>query len=169
MLSAFALGLIPYSAQYVLLRGFYAYEDTRTPFYNTVWVAASQAALSGVCYLILPAEWAVTGMAFAYGVSYLIGLVVALPRLKRRIGDLDGPRINRTYSKLIGASIIPAIVGFASSFSIINSLSGGFFADVIALVVGMVLQLGLFVVITRRMHIEEMDSLLGMVRRKIGR
>ncbi len=35
MLSAFALGLIPYSVQYVLLRGFYAYEDTRTPFSNT--------------------------------------------------------------------------------------------------------------------------------------
>ena len=36
VLMAFGLGLIPYSAQYVMLRGFYAYEDTRTPFYNTV-------------------------------------------------------------------------------------------------------------------------------------
>ncbi len=31
ILMAFALGLIPYSVQYVVLRGFYAYEDTRTP------------------------------------------------------------------------------------------------------------------------------------------
>lgn len=31
VLMAFALGLIPYSVQYVVLRGFYAYEDTRTP------------------------------------------------------------------------------------------------------------------------------------------
>ncbi|QMU79886.1 murein biosynthesis integral membrane protein MurJ [Streptacidiphilus sp. PB12-B1b] len=169
MLSAFGLGLIPYSAQYVLLRGFYAYEDTRTPFYNTVWVAASQAVLSGVCYLALPARWAVTGMAFAYGVSYLIGLVVALPRLKRRIGDLDGPRIKRTYSKLIGASIIPAVVAFGCSTAVASASGGGFFGDVAALIVGMVLQLGLFVVITKRMHIEEMDSLIGMVRRKIGR
>ncbi len=29
---AFSLGLVPYSAQFVMLRGFYAYEDTRTPF-----------------------------------------------------------------------------------------------------------------------------------------
>jgi len=169
MLSAFALGLIPYSAQYVLLRGFYAYEDTRTPFYNTVWVAASQAALSGFCYLVLPARWAVTGMAFAYGVSYLIGLVVALPRLRRRIGDLDGKRIKHTYSRLIGASIIPALAGFASSFAITSVGGSGFFSEVAALIVGLVLQLGLFVVITKRMHIEEMDSLIGMVRRKIGR
>lgn len=40
MLMAFGLGLIPYSVQYVVLRAFYAYEDTRTPFYNTVIVAA---------------------------------------------------------------------------------------------------------------------------------
>ncbi len=169
MLSAFALGLIPYSAQYVLLRGFYAYEDTRTPFYNTVWVAASNALLSGICYLVLPADWAVTGMAFAYGASYLVGLMVALPRLKRRIGDLDGPNIKRTYNRLIGASIMPAILGFASSFGLIQTLGGSFFGEVLALIVGLVLQLGLFVVIARRMHIEEMDALIGMVRRKIGR
>ncbi len=169
MLSAFALGLIPYSAQYVLLRGFYAYEDTRTPFYNTVWVAASNALLSGICYLVLPADWAVTGMAFAYGASYLVGLIVALPRLKRRIGDLDGPNIKRTYNRLIGASILPAIIGFASSYGLIQTVGGSFFGEVLALVVGLVLQLGLFVVIARRMHIEEMDALIGMVRRKIGR
>ncbi|QMU74385.1 murein biosynthesis integral membrane protein MurJ [Streptacidiphilus sp. P02-A3a] len=169
MLSAFALGLIPYSAQYVLLRGFYAYEDTRSPFYNTVWVAASQAALSGLCYLVLPARWAVTGMAFAYGLSYLIGLMVALPRLRRRIGDLDGKRIKHTYSRLIGASIIPALAGFLSSFAITSIGGSSFFCEIAALIVGLVLQLGLFVVITKRMHIEEMDSLIGMVRRKIGR
>lgn len=31
VLMAFGLGLIPFSVQYVVLRGFYAYEDTRTP------------------------------------------------------------------------------------------------------------------------------------------
>ncbi|MET8115171.1 lipid II flippase MurJ, partial [Streptomyces prasinus] len=33
----------PCSVQYVVLRAFYAYEDTRTPFYNTVIVAAVNA------------------------------------------------------------------------------------------------------------------------------
>ncbi|WP_420918088.1 lipid II flippase MurJ, partial [Streptomyces albus] len=44
MLMAFGVGLIPYSVQYVVLRAFYAYEDTRTPFFNTVIVAAVNAA-----------------------------------------------------------------------------------------------------------------------------
>ena len=31
VLAGFSLGLVPYSAQLLLLRGFYAFEDTRTP------------------------------------------------------------------------------------------------------------------------------------------
>jgi putative peptidoglycan lipid II flippase len=170
MLSAFALGLIPYSAQYVLLRGFYAYEDTRTPFYNTVWVAATNAVLSGLCYLVLPAKWAVTGMAFAYGFSYLIGLVVALPRLRRRVGDLDGARIKNTYSKLAAAAVLPAVIGFAVGYLISHDLgSGGVISEMGAVVVGGAVQLGLFVVIAQRMRIEELTSLIGMVRGKLGR
>ncbi|MFD0329663.1 murein biosynthesis integral membrane protein MurJ [Streptacidiphilus monticola] len=169
MLSAFALGLIPYSAQYVLLRGFYAYEDTRTPFYNTVWVAASNALLSLVAYLLLPGNWAVTGMAFAYGASYLIGLMVAVPRLRRRLGGLDSDRIRRTYAKLIGASLIPAVVGFGVSYAITHYVITGFLGQLLALVVGAAVQLGLFLVIAQRMRIEELNSLIGMVRARIGR
>jgi putative peptidoglycan lipid II flippase len=169
MLSAFALGLIPYSAQYVLLRGFYAYEDTRTPFYNTIWVAASNATLSGLCYLVLPRHWAVTGMAFAYGFSYLVGLLVALPRLRRRVGDLDGARIRRTYGRLIGAALVPAAVGFVIGHLIVRSTGGGVLSDIAAVAVGGVVEMGLFVVIAQRLRIEELTPLIGMVRAKIGR
>ena len=73
MLQAFGLGLIPFSAQYVLLRGFYAFEDTRTPFFMAVWIATVNIALATACHLLLPDRWAVTGMAGAYTVSYLGG------------------------------------------------------------------------------------------------
>lgn len=41
MLQAFGLGLIPFSAQYLLLRGFYAFEDTRTPFFMEAWIGSA--------------------------------------------------------------------------------------------------------------------------------
>jgi putative peptidoglycan lipid II flippase len=169
MVSAFALGLIPFSAQYVLLRGFYAYEDTRTPFYNTVWVAVTQALLSAACYLVLPAKWAVTGMAFVYGAAYVVGLLVAVPRLRRRIGDLDGDRIKRTYSRLIGASVLPAVAGAAISLAVLQALGEGRVGGIAAVVLGGLVQMGLFLVVAKRMRIEELNSLLGMVRAKIGR
>src|SRR3954447_11119276 len=75
MLQAFGLGLIPFSAQYLLLRGFYAFEDTRTPFWMAAWISAVNIALATACHLWLPPRWSVTGMAAAYALAYGIGLL----------------------------------------------------------------------------------------------
>ncbi len=119
MLMAFGLGLIPYSVQYVVLRAFYAYEDTRTPFYNTVIVAAVNAGASAVCYFVVPSRWAVVGMAASYGLAYAIGVGVAWHRLRKRLGgDLDGARVLRTYARLCIASIPAALLSGAACYGI---------------------------------------------------
>ncbi|MEV8095786.1 murein biosynthesis integral membrane protein MurJ [Kitasatospora sp. NPDC085879] len=168
MLSAFALGLIPYSVQYVLLRGFYAYEDTRTPFSNTVWVAACQAGTAVLCWLVLPAQWAVTGMALCYGASYAVGVAVAVPRLKARVGGLDTGRIGRTYVRLAIASLPAAAFGLAVELVMLDLLDG-WPAGVLTLVVAATVQVGTFLLVARRMRIEELNAMLGMVRSRLGR
>ncbi|MGW4382078.1 murein biosynthesis integral membrane protein MurJ [Kitasatospora sp. NPDC004531] len=168
MLSAFALGLIPYSVQYVLLRGFYAYEDTRTPFSNTVWVALTQAAAAVLCWLLLPAQWAVTGMALGYGLSYAVGVFVAVPKLKARIGGLDTARITKTYVRLAIASLPAAVVGLAVELLALRVLDG-WIGNVLTLLAAAVVQLAVFLLLARRMRIEELNALTGMVRRRLGR
>jgi putative peptidoglycan lipid II flippase len=126
MLMAFGLGLIPFSVQYVVLRAFYAYEDTRTPFYTTVIVAAVNAGASALCFFLLPARWAVAGMAAAYGLAYAIGGGVAWRRLRKRLGgDLDGARVLRTYARLCIASIPAALLSGAACYGIAHSLGQG--------------------------------------------
>ncbi|MEU9136413.1 murein biosynthesis integral membrane protein MurJ [Streptomyces sp. NPDC048404] len=170
VLMAFALGLIPFSVQYVILRGFYAYEDTRTPFYNTVIVAAVNAAASAVCYMILPAQWAVVGMAGAYGLAYAVGVGVAWQRLRRRLGgDLDGARVLRTYARLCLASVPGAVVGGTVGFAITQVLGHGVIGSIAALVFGSFALLGVFYVAARKMRIEELNSMVGMVRGRLGR
>ncbi|MGI5436551.1 murein biosynthesis integral membrane protein MurJ [Streptomyces shenzhenensis] len=170
MLMAFGLGLIPYSVQYVVLRAFYAYEDTRTPFYNTVIVAAVNAGASAACYFLLPARWAVAGMAAAYGLAYAIGVGVAWKRLRKRLGgDLDGARVLRTYARLCIASVPAAALSGAACYGIGHSLGQGVIGSFLALVAGGALLLGVFFVAARRMRIEEINSLVGMVRGRLGR
>lgn len=112
MLQAFGVGLIPFSAEYLLLRGFYAFEDTRTPFRMAVWIGAINIGPAAACHILLPASWAVTGMAGAYALSYAIGLLVTALRLRRRTeGLLDGRRICRTYAKLTTAAVAAGGVG----------------------------------------------------------
>ncbi|MET9910958.1 murein biosynthesis integral membrane protein MurJ [Streptomyces sp. NPDC006476] len=170
MLMAFGLGLIPYSVQYVVLRAFYAYEDTRTPFYNTVIVAAVNAAASGLCYLVLPARWAVAGMAAAYGLAYAIGVGVAWNRLRKRLGgDLDGARVLRTYARLAIASVPAAALSGAACYGIGHALGQGVVGSFASLLVGGAVLLGTFFLAARKMRIEELNSLVGMVRGRLGR
>ncbi|MFD0371078.1 murein biosynthesis integral membrane protein MurJ [Streptomyces sp. NPDC127114] len=170
ILMAFGLGLIPYSVQYVVLRGFYAYEDTRTPFYNTVIVAAVNAAASAVCYVLLPAQWAVVGMAASYGLAYAVGVGVAWRRLRNRLGgDLDGAHVLRTYARLCLASLPAAIVAGAAGFGLLKLLGEGALGSLVALVVGGAVLLGVFFVAARRMRIAELNSMVGMVRGRLGR
>ncbi|MFC8586887.1 murein biosynthesis integral membrane protein MurJ [Streptomyces sp. NPDC057217] len=170
ILMAFGLGLIPYSVQYVVLRGFYAYEDTRTPFYNTVIVAAVNAAASAVCYVVLPAQWAVVGMAASYGLAYAVGVGVAWRRLRNRLGgDLDGTHVLRTYARLCMASVPAAIVSGAVGFGLLKLLGEGALGSLVALVVGGAVLLGVFFVAAKRMRITELNTLVGMVRGRLGR
>jgi putative peptidoglycan lipid II flippase len=86
MLAAFALGLPAFAGQYLLARGFYALGDTRTPFFLNVVIAGVNAGLSAASYVLLPARWAVTGMAGGYAVACTVGLVCTAGVLRRRLG-----------------------------------------------------------------------------------
>ncbi|MFH8465073.1 murein biosynthesis integral membrane protein MurJ [Streptomyces sp. NPDC017991] len=170
MLMAFGIGLIPYSVQYVVLRAFYAYEDTRTPFYNTVIVAVVNASASALCFLLLPSRWAVAGMAASYGLAYAIGVGVAWRRLSKRLGgDLDGGRVLRTYARLAIAAVPAALLSGAACYGISKSLGQGVGGSFVALLGGGVVLLGVFFVAARRMRIEELNGMVGMVRGRLGR
>ncbi|MER5767016.1 murein biosynthesis integral membrane protein MurJ [Streptomyces sp. NPDC001985] len=169
-LMAFGLGLIPYSVQYVVLRGFYAYEDTRTPFYNTVIVAVVNAVASVVSFMVLPARWAVVGMAAGYGLAYMVGVGVAWRRLKGRLdGDLDGAHIMRTYARLCIASLPAAALGGGAAYAIMQALGSGALGSLAALIGGGIVLLGVFFVAAKRMRIAELNSIVGMVRGRLGR
>lgn len=170
ILMAFGLGLIPFSVQYVVLRGFYAYEDTRTPFYNTVIVAAVNAAASALCYFVLPTRWIVAGMAASYGLAYAAGVGLAWKRLRNRLGgDLDGRRVVRTYTRLVGASIPAALLSGAAAYAISQALGSGMSGSLAALAGGGLVLIAVFYIAAKRMRIEELTAMVGMVRGRLGR
>ncbi|MFF5086548.1 murein biosynthesis integral membrane protein MurJ [Streptomyces niveus] len=170
MLMAFGLGLIPFSVQYVVLRAFYAYEDTRTPFYNTVIVAAVNAAASALCFVVLPSRWAVVGMAASYGLAYAVGVGIAWRRLKKVLGgDLDGSHVLRTYARLCLASVPGTIAAGAAAYFVLEKLGSEVLGSFTALAVGGIVLLGGFFVVARKLRIEEMNALVGMVRGRLGR
>ncbi|RAJ66517.1 putative peptidoglycan lipid II flippase [Streptomyces sp. Amel2xB2] len=169
-LMAFGVGLIPFSVQYVVLRAFYAYEDTRTPFFNTVVVAIANAVASAACFLLLPARWAVIGMAASYGLAYVIGVGIAWRRLRLRLGgDLDTAHVLRTYIRLAGAAVPATVAAGAVVYGITVALGSGTLGSLASLVAGGIALGVVFVLAAKRMRIEEMTAMVGMVRARLGR
>jgi putative peptidoglycan lipid II flippase len=107
-LSAFAIGLPAFSAYYVLMRAFYALEDTRTPTYNAMILNGTNVILAVAAVQWVPAELAIPALGLAYALSYWIGLATLARRLRLRLERLDGFLVVRTYVRVTLASLIAA-------------------------------------------------------------
>jgi putative peptidoglycan lipid II flippase len=170
MLMAFGLGLIPFSAQYLMLRGFYAFEDTKTPFVIAAWIAAINSLLSLASYYALSStQWAVTGMCVAYVIAYTVGMVMTGSKLSRKLRGMDTTRVIRTHAKLAAAAALAAVVGGPIAYEITKMVRQPMLAAGSALLLGGLLFAAIFVVASRRMRVEEVDSLLGTLRARFGR
>lgn len=125
MLTAFAPGLIAYSAQYVIQRGLYAVQDARTPFWANVAMTACSALLALLAYFTLPVKWAVTGMAAGYAVAQIVGLLWLAAVLRRRLDGLDAVRVLRTHVVLGAVSAAAAVPSWLFAHWCVRELGGG--------------------------------------------
>ncbi|WP_133412068.1 murein biosynthesis integral membrane protein MurJ [Vallicoccus soli] len=170
VLSAFALGLVPFSAHYLVLRGFYALEDTRTPFLLAALIAALDVGAALVAYSVLPAEHKTVGVAAAYALAYVVGFVVSALTLRRRVGGLDGHRVLRTYVRLAVAALVAGLLAWAVLEAVRALMPEGSYAGV---VLGLALSLPLaavtYVLAARRMRVREVTRLTGQLRARLGR
>lgn len=109
-------------------------------------------------------------MAASYGLAYAVGVGIAWRRLRNRLGgDLDGAHVMRTYARLCLASVPAAVVAGVVGFGLLKLLGAGALGSLVALLVGGVVLLGVFFVAAKRMRIEELNSMVGMVRGRLGR
>ncbi|GAA3246600.1 hypothetical protein GCM10020256_74340 [Streptomyces thermocoprophilus] len=162
MLQAFGLGLIPFSAQYLLLRGFYAFEDTRTPFFMAAWIAGVNIALATACHVALPARWAVVGMAGAYTLSYVAGLALTAYLLRKKMGGrIDDGGLRRTYLKLLCAACPAAGLGWAAARACAG-LGEGTWPTAVALAAGTLATALAYLLLARLLKVNELRRLPGM-------
>lgn len=88
---AFAAGLVMFSVHYIVLRGYYALEDTRTPFFIQCVIAAVNIVLAIGLTLAVEPRLVAPVLALAYGASYAVGAVLSLGVLARRLGGCAPP------------------------------------------------------------------------------
>jgi putative peptidoglycan lipid II flippase len=115
-LVAFTPGVIFFSLHYTVLRGFYAIEDTRTPFFIQCAIAATNIALAIVLTTAVSAAWVAPALALSYGGAYAIGSALSVGLLSRRLGGI-GSKALAGFIGRVAAAAIPAAAVAALSIS----------------------------------------------------
>jgi putative peptidoglycan lipid II flippase len=103
-LQAMAIGLVPFSVYLYVLRGFYAMQDTRSPFI----VNCAENALNVLLALLLFGRLSVQGLGLAWSGAYIAAALIALVWIARRTG---GGFSGRTGS----VAVRPALAGLATA------------------------------------------------------
>jgi putative peptidoglycan lipid II flippase len=169
-LMAFAVGLIPFTVQFLCLRTFYALEDTRTPFLLQLLIAGVNivGALL-LTWAFNDPSWVATELALAYSVAYAVGVPFSWRVLKRRVPDLDGGKLTLHIVRLLLGSVIGGVGAYYLSRWLLDVIPGRVLGQIAALAAGGVLVLLSFYVVGRLLKVRELSNIGALLAARGGR
>lgn len=141
---AFSLAMVAFTVHYLMLRGFYADEDTKTPFFIQVVLSIVNIVLAiTLTRLVDPYDVAMM-LALSYGIAYVVGSALSATLLARRTGSLMDREMVFFVRRIVVAGVLTAFVmlGVAGGLDAAGvepgRALGGFITTVVAGVAGAV-------------------------------
>ncbi|GAA2833147.1 murein biosynthesis integral membrane protein MurJ [Kribbella solani] len=171
-LMTLALGIVPFTIQYFQLRTFYAFEDTRTPFFLQCVIAGTNiaAAVIGVRVLLNQEDLRFSGVVLggAYALAYLVAVLVSRPVLRRRVPRVPGSGIGLPLL----AMVIAAVAGAGAGKVVLWILSlavnwSGPLGAILELAIAAAVMLPVYAGISRVLRIHEVNDVVSMVTSKL--
>jgi putative peptidoglycan lipid II flippase len=170
-MALFGLGLVVFTVHYLMLRGFYALERTRTVFLIQCAVAATNIVAAWLLVRGASPEGTSPALVLAYGTAYAVGAALSFLVLRRIVGGLGG----RELVRFLVRALIAVAVGTATAYllsRLLHELVGAQpswpAATGILMVaggVGTVAYLG----VARLLHLTEVTEVLDTVTARLGR
>lgn len=155
-LAGFALGLVGFSVYQFTLRGFYAHQDTRTPFVVNV----VQNALNIVLALVLVGRYGVLGLGLGYAISYLVAAAWVLQILSYKVPGFSPRAIAGSVWRMILAAVLMAEAVWVVTRPVGADTGGAAFAR---LLVGVVTGVVVYGAVLVALRAPELDRLRRMV------
>ena len=163
VLAGFALGLIPFSTMPLLLRGFYAYEDTKTPVIINLFATGSMMVLAVIAENVIPFRYVTVALAIILGISNILGTVLSIRSLEKRIGRFPKTDLVRTHGKLLLLSCLALLPSFGA-YALITEIAGVTWAtNALALAFGAVIFALTYIYGGRVAKVEEVTSLYKQI------
>ena len=138
-LAGFSLGLVGFSVYLFVLRGFYAHQDTRTPFVINV----VENVLNIVFALLLVGRYGVLGLGLAFALAYLLSAAWALQVLSFKVPGYALAPVFASLGRMLLAAVLMAELVWVISRAVGgNSGAGAAVRVMVGSVVGIAVYLG---------------------------
>ena len=115
VLSALSFGLVAFSINLILIRGFNAFEDTKTQVLSIFVINVISSALSYFFLGLLDSQYVTIGLGVAFSISYIVGLFITVALLRKHIGPLGVSGFAGQHMRLLIASLGAMLPFFACS------------------------------------------------------
>jgi putative peptidoglycan lipid II flippase len=164
-LICFAPALLLFTVHYLMLRGFYALEDTRTPFFIQCVISVGNVT-AAMLYTDPEANPEVAPqLALAYGTAYLVGAATSMALLRRRLGNLELRVLLRFFVRLALASVPAA----GAAWLVVQALTAAGLEPteklpaLVILVAAGVIAVSALVLFARVFRVQEVSNIVGTV------
>jgi putative peptidoglycan lipid II flippase len=165
----FVVGLVPFSTYQLVLRAFYALQNTRTTFLVNLVCTGANVVANLLLFWALPRPWKVPGLALGQSIAYTIGSALLLWRLSLRVGGLDLRPILRIAARMLLASLIMGVVVAAVAAGVTAVTGIGTLGNLATVTASVSAGLVVYLLSARLLRINEIGLVLDMVRRRAGR
>jgi putative peptidoglycan lipid II flippase len=173
-LSLFMIGVFFFTVHYLMLRGFYALEQTRRVFLIQCAVSATNIVAAVLLTRDIDPIQTASRLVLAYSAAYAVGAAVSYGQLSRQLGGLTGRRLVR-FGLRIGLAVgISAGLAWLARGGIHRLVEGTDKLSVLVHlgVIGLV-GIGSYLVIARLLRLDEVNEvtrmLTGRRRRRRGK
>jgi putative peptidoglycan lipid II flippase len=167
-LALFGPGLLFFTVHYLMLRGFYALERTRTVFFVQCGIAATNIAVALVVVGATDARFTSPALVIAYTASYAVGSLLSYLMLRRVLGGLR----TRVLLRFLVRMALAAGTSTAAAW-LVASLLRGLTDDpgqLTALGTGfatLAVDVAAFLVLARVLRLREVTEVMDVVRRRL--
>ena len=164
--AAFAPAMVFFAVHYLMLRGFYAMENTRTPFLIQLAVAGTNVIAAIVLTSLVSPQQVSIVLALAFGASYLVGATLSATLLPGAV--VFGPE-TRLFLVRLGIACFGAALVMVAVLTALHA--SGVPADTPARALGLVALAGpagagTYLLLARVVGLTELASVVSALRRR---
>jgi putative peptidoglycan lipid II flippase len=164
-----ALALVPFAISQLFTFAFYALPDTKTPALVNIPVVGLRVLIQVGVAVAFSATYVASGLMLGNAISYVAAAVASAWLLRRRVGPVGGRAIAITMAKVLAASLGAALVGLAVGYVVPGDGTPTKIEAIVRLVVGGTAIAAAYVALAMALRIAEVNEVVGLVRRKLGR